>query len=260
MQDRQRIKTLGAVPWQPEIWPVVDALRQRLASEAAGVLHSLYVYGSVAAGTAVAGRSDLDLSLILRRQASVEDHALLEKIRQESAAATAVVTKIDFDIGCLSDVEAPETGMAWRFWLRHHCRCIWGVNLAEGIAPFAASRALALAVNGDFAQVLGGYSAALAGQPPGPEADRLIREAARKLLRATNILRHDSEEDWPASLEDHAVRIARKFPTLGGEVAYFLEQAQRPNAQAALFVARMQAFVTWMEQALQSPVEPARGD
>lgn len=224
--DRQGlIRVVGDLPFQEEYLPLLEDIRDLLSPAAFPLVHSVYVYGSVATGLAVPGRSDLDLSLILRGPPSERDSCCIEGVRRKIEAAHPVVSKVDFDIGLLDEVSSADARMAWRYWLKHHCRCIVGKNLAEGVPPFRPSRTLALAVNEDFEHVLGKYLNALAAAQSGAVADRLMREASRKLIRSTNVLRNEADPDWPETLEEHVARFQRLFPAHGGELQYFFEQA-----------------------------------
>lgn len=115
---------------------------------------------------------------------------MIEAVRLQVESAHTVVSKIDFDIGLLSEISSADPSMAWRYWLRHHCRCVAGEDLAEGILLFRPSRTLALAANGDFEQVLRKYRNALLSAQSQEAALRLIREASRKLIRSTNTNGH----------------------------------------------------------------------
>ncbi|WAP68733.1 hypothetical protein [Jiella pelagia] len=176
---------------------------------------------------------------------------MIEAVRRQVESAHTGVSKIDFDIGLLSEISSADPSMAWRYWLRHHCRCVAGEDLAEGILLFRPSRTLALAVNGDFEQVLRKYRNALLSAQSQEAALRLIREASRKLIRSTNVLRSEADLGWPESLEEYAVNFENLFPMHGDELNYFLEQAQKPEADPASFACRMQTFVGWMVGAVR---------
>ncbi len=113
------------------------------------------------------------------------------------ASALPEVTKIDIDPGQRAEVLAPQPPNAWAYWLKHECRCLWGDDLGARLAPFTPSRALAVAINGDWAQVLAGYATRIATAPTEGDRLRLQKEAARKWLRATNVLRPPEGGDWP---------------------------------------------------------------
>ena len=247
--DRQgRIGVVERSPFQNEYLPVLEDVRLKLGPQALPLIHSVYVYGSVAGGRAVVGRSDLDLSLVLNDPPSDRDRNAIEGIRTKLEAAHPIVTKVDFDIGLVQDVLSNE---AWRYWLKHHCRCIAGQDLAEDISLFHPSRALALAVNGDFTEVLQQYHDALTRPQTEAASRRLIREAARKLIRSTNVLRRDADRDWPDTLEEYLARFQRLYPAQGGELRYFYEQALTPDAAAESFAPRLQLFSGWLARTAQ---------
>ena len=246
--------TLPPAPGAP-LQPVFDALLQdvctSLPAHAGDFLHAIYLYGSVARGDATPGVSDLDLTLVLRQPPTPEQRAILETLRLALQARHATVLKIDFDIGHRAQVLAPENLHSWGYWLKHQCRCLWGEDLAPHFAPFAPSRAIALAVNGDFAGVLEGYAQRLdAAREPAVIA-RLQREASRKLIRSCNLLRQEGDTDWPASLDEHAAQLLRRHPAMRAQLAYFLAQARPGAAPASGFAAALRAFTHWLAQQQQ---------
>ncbi len=243
---RGLIAVVENAPFQNEYRPMLENVRLRLRPQIFPLIHSIYVYGSVASGRAISGCSDLDLSLVLRNPPSNRASIVIEEIRQEIEAAYPIASKVDFDIGVLQDILSAETGVAWRYWLKHHCRCIAGDDLAEGIPLFRPSRTLALAVNGDFEQVLQRYQSRLAIAQPEAVVRRLVKEAARKLIRSTNVLRKETDPDWPETLEEYLTRFQRLFPAHGDRLLYFYEQAFTPDAALEDFSRRLQAFSGWM--------------
>lgn len=103
------ITTLPARPVATPFAALVDAAREGLG--ATGLLHSLYLYGSVARHAGQPFRSDLDLCLMLRQPPSAA-------VRRQLAQRWPVVSKVD--LGWLGDLEGRQ-GLAWRYWLKHHC-------------------------------------------------------------------------------------------------------------------------------------------
>lgn len=230
---------------QEQYEPLLEAVRSRLDPKSFTLVHSVYVYGSVASGRAVAGRSDLDLSLVLRDPPSSVDSSLVEGIRQEIESTHPIVTKVDFDVGVLCDVLSTENGLAWQYWLKHHCRCIAGRDLAGDFPLFRPSRKLALAINGDFEKVLQRYQKLLSTEQPA-DFGRFIREASRKLIRSTNVLRSETGINWPETLEEHVTLLLRNYPERGDDMRYFLEQALKPDEDPKRFATRLGMFSEWM--------------
>ncbi|MBS7809772.1 nucleotidyltransferase domain-containing protein [Roseococcus pinisoli] len=247
------IPTLPDIAFQSEFRPLLNEARLRLAAEAGPLLHSLYVYGSVAEGRAVPYRSDLDLSLVVIRALSEAEAAKLDEIRAWLERAHPVATKVDFDIGTLDEVRSAEGKFSWGYWLKHHCQCLHGDDLRPEFSPFRPSREIAWAVNGNYRTVLSDYDARIRLAPTEEEAQRLQREAARKVIRSTNILRRDTDTDWPMTLEEHVARLTRRHPLMAAEAQFFLAQASLPAGPPSVFLTHLRRFVQWMSSESDPP-------
>ena len=232
--------------FRPAVDDVVAVLRERLGD----LIHSIYLYGSVARGAAVAGISDLDICLLLTRQADENEQRRLAAIKSDIARKHTVVSKIDFDIGTLNEARAPENSLSWGFWLKHHCRCLYGQDLSVLFGLYRPSRALAWAINRDVTEVLSEYATRLSRASQPWQQRPLQRAAARKLIRATNMLRKDSDTDWPRSLEEHVERFVARYPGREAAIAFFFAESQAPRATAEAFILQLNDFRRWLTQQL----------
>jgi hypothetical protein len=77
---------------------------------------------------------------------------------------------------------------------------------------------------------------------------KMRREAARKAIRSTKILRTETDASWPSSLDEHAERFQALFPEKADEIQYFLMHAQGATAEANDFVRRLTQFADWLDQ------------
>ncbi|WPN51604.1 nucleotidyltransferase domain-containing protein [Pseudomonas sp. P9_2] len=243
------ILTVADASIQSEFQPLLADICVTLSQPALG-LHGIYLYGSIARGESEAGVSDLDLSLILVEPPDAPVLEQLESARLALEQRHPQVTKIDFDIGHRAQVLAPENRNSWGFWLKHHCRCIWGEDLSLHFEPFRPSRSIALAVNGDFEQALTAYLVRI--EQAGTEHTRLglQREASRALIRATHTLRAQDAQSWPQTLEDYVGLFVQHYPNMRVQIAYFLFEARNPSAEGEAFTTRLRAFLSWMVSAL----------
>ena len=183
------IATSGEASFQAEFSDVMDDAVRQLAAVLGDVLHSIYVYGSVARGKAKVGRSDLDLCIIFYRPLQPVQERALASVRSGLEAAHPVVSKIDLDCGVLPEVMAAENLYSWGYWLKHHCRCVCGVDLTCRFPRFKPSRAIAVALNGDYPSVLLDYIERIQHMDDVNQRMRLQQSAAKKLIRATNLWR-----------------------------------------------------------------------
>lgn len=242
------IRTVGQAPIQLPFHTVVEYLRQAVRGTLADLVDSAYLYGSVARADALPRRSDLDVVLVLTNAPTAQDEGRIEAVRRAIEQQHAVVTKVDFDLGSLGEIQAPENFERWGFWLKHHCRCVSGPDRALAFPLFRPSRAIALAVNGDFRAVLTDYAGRIAAHAHTDPAIPLMRQAARKAIRAANVLRAEDSSYWPESISDHVQQFVTQFPGWSDEIRFLAEQQHQPRADPQDFALRLMRLVAWMEQ------------
>ena len=242
------IKVTPAIEIQPAFRPVIDDVVNRLTGQLGDLIHSIYLYGSVARGTAVAGVSDLDVCLLLHRRVDDSEVKDLRAIGNYAARRHRVVSKVDFDTGTLAEALCPDNLYSWGYWLKHHCRCLYGDDIGRRFLRFRPSRAIALAVNGDFVAVLEGYIAKLREEKSAAGGEQLRRSAARKLIRSTNILRTAADTDWPDSLEDYVQRFTTAWPSMADSLDYFYQQRRYSQGNREDFIANLRHFMMWLNE------------
>ncbi|WP_294901838.1 nucleotidyltransferase domain-containing protein [Tatumella sp. UBA2305] len=197
---------------QPVFTTTVADVVSRLKSQFPTLIHSLYVYGSVAQGKALPGRSDLDLTVIFTTQPDAAALQQLEALQVILESTHPEVSKIDFDCGVLVEVLKFENRLSWGYWLKHHCVCVYGDDLSLHFGLFRPSPAIALAVNGDFMAVIHRLASQIRETDDPARQRQWLRAAARKAIRATSILRGPEDTDWPDTLQQHAEKFMTRYP------------------------------------------------
>ncbi|GAB1440829.1 nucleotidyltransferase domain-containing protein [Providencia sp.] len=206
------IPILEYVPIQSEFQGVITETVSQLIQLFQTKLHSVYVYGSVAKGRAVPKQSDLDLCVILTCSMTSSENIKLAELQEYLAAQFHQVSKIDFDIGVYSDVFNEANLYSWGYWIKHHCRCIYGEDLTVQFMPFSPSKKITEAVNGDSVEVLNDYIQQITNCTHPNKLKLLQRAASRKLIRSTDILRLENDPDWPESIEDYVQKYTHRYP------------------------------------------------
>lgn len=86
---------------QPEFTHLIETTLQSLQSlqsSLSGTLHSVYLYGSIAKGSAIPFLSDLDLSLVFNEPINDADTKYLAQLSLDLQLQFPIVSKIDFDL------------------------------------------------------------------------------------------------------------------------------------------------------------------
>ncbi|MFC0710050.1 hypothetical protein [Azorhizophilus paspali] len=106
-------------------------------------------------------------------------------------------------------------------------------------------------MNGDFPVVLAKYAGRIEAASSPVEIKRLQREAARKLLRSTNVLRSEEDLLWPITLEDHAQAFIERYPGMEMPIQFFLNQAYDPTASSETYLTELRSMNQWMSQQIR---------
>lgn len=92
----------------------------------------------------------------------------------------------------------------------------------------------------------GGDRYALLGAATPTQSLRLQREASRKLIRSTQVLRSEQDLMWPQTLDEHVELFIQHFPCMCMQICFFLSQARSPDAKSKEFIAQLRSFLIWM--------------
>lgn len=98
---------------QPEFSHLIETALQSLQTSLAGKLHSVYLYGSVAKGSAIPFLSDLDLSLVFNEPIRSEEAKYLAQLTLDLQLQFPIVSKIDFGPGHVEEILNPREKYRW---------------------------------------------------------------------------------------------------------------------------------------------------
>lgn len=215
-----------------EFAPVVDAARGRIG-EAFGRtrLHSAYLYGSVPRGTAVPGRSDLDLLLALRGGPSAADRAdaaALEAALDADFAQVNGVGVLLFDVDTLlSELERYDLG----WMLACLCTPLLGDDLAEQLPRYRPSPLLARETNGDLGPALTRWRGLVAtAAATDGQRRKLNRAVARRIVRTGFTLVMPRWNGWTSDLAESAEVFGRYYPEWAARMRLAAGIAVAPTA------------------------------
>ncbi len=207
----------GRVPADFE--PVLRSLLELLERPASSDRVSLYLYGSVATGQAVPGRSDVDVFTVGLPPA---------RRRQVSGLLTARYADrcrgVEVGGGEPQDW-AGDSDQAYgnRVFLRHYCVHLSGPDLRAGLPRYPADARAARGFNGDLARHAERWRAALRS---GGEASGLGRRMARKTLLALAGVVSVHDRTWTTDRGWAAQRWGEVVPAMAADLAELLTGAE----------------------------------
>ncbi len=184
---------------------------------------SVYVYGSVATGTARSPQSDVDLltvGLPSERAASIGQALSTEFSDLCRGVEIAAAMEDDFR---RDDDEA----YGGRVFLHHYCVRLAGPEIDRATSPFPGDRRAARGFNGDIGRHLVRWRRGLADTDP----EHLGRVVARKTLLAVGGLVSVHDEAWTTDRSEAVRRWSQVHPHLADGLGELLDwSAQRSNA------------------------------
>lgn len=186
--------------------PVIDEVIVLLKKQFGEVLHSIYVYGSIGRGTAVARKSDLDVTVIVREPVQVDD---LKKETQDLLERHPEIIKVDYDIGILEEVLSPENLDEWGFWIRHVCLCMEGFDLSDQFPDMKPNERISRALNRDLSVQLRIADEKLdAGEMTQAEKRSLVKRMIRGAYLNINV----KDQSFVSTIEDSLFILRLYFP------------------------------------------------
>ncbi|CAK3957377.1 nucleotidyltransferase domain-containing protein [Vibrio crassostreae] len=198
----------------PEFQGVVNAFIDSLLSELPEQIYGIYLYGSVPRGTAIVGRSDLDVSIVLTTPIGPKERRVFKHLSDTIPEAYPQVSKLDIDPGFLRDVLQPTEKYHWHFWLKHCCCCIWGKDLSIELPLYKPSIEIAQALNGDLPTFLEQMSLSFKTMADGD----IAKVIGKKLVRAAYYFVAEKDGSWHTDLSQCASVAKRYYPNQSDDI------------------------------------------
>ena len=175
------------------------------------LLHSIYVYGSVARGNAKIGKSDLDILAIFNRDLDSCQHLAVKKLGDAlSQKYLSLVRDIGIAKTTLNYCLDPENYYEQAF-LRELCVCVDGEDLSDQFGPYKLTKDIAISFNGDIAEVSERYLQKIKVATE-TEFHPTIQGFARKLIRTFYSMVMARSQIWSTKLEEQAEIFLQYFP------------------------------------------------
>jgi len=182
-----------------------------------GIVHSAYVYGSVARGNAVHGKSDLDLLLIFTRKLEPEErtklNTTLESLSKNYSALVREVGVADCTIDAMLN---PANEYGWGAYLKILCVCVDGDDVTKQLPRFKLTSEIAIGFNGDISSSIDAAIQKLKHAGSNEEVGKIASTLARKLIRTCYSMVMTRAQLWTTKLDEQAKYFVEFFPNKSG--------------------------------------------
>ncbi|UYZ22502.1 nucleotidyltransferase domain-containing protein [Mesobacillus jeotgali] len=193
--------------YMPCIRQSVNSLKNLVPEQ----LHSVYVYGSVARGEAIALKSDLDLIALFDGKISAYNIAEIKNLAQElSQKYRSMVRDVGIAVAYYDYTVDPSNYYENAF-LKELCVCVYGEDLGKRFGPYKLTSEIAIRFNGDICENLNRTLNKC--KTASNEEFKIISQGfARKLIRTFYSMVMVRSQIWTTRLHEQSEVFIHHFP------------------------------------------------
>lgn len=233
----------------PEYRSVIDASIAALKTALPDNVHSIYVYGSVARGNAVHGKSDLDLLVIFKRKLTPQEQDTLKALQESlSSQYKTLVREVGIaDATCTYDeMVDPANRYGWGAYLKVLCVCVDGEDLTKRFEKFKISPDIAIGFNGDTGKAIQNAIEKITNAKADEEAAKAAAIIARKLIRTCYSMVMTRAQVWTTKLSEQAELFLRYFPEKRGLIRILQSWIDTPPTNREDILKVLQGDCRWV--------------
>ncbi|WEM41045.1 nucleotidyltransferase domain-containing protein [Photobacterium sp. DA100] len=223
--------------FQPEFAKIIDQLVFQLSRSITAV-HSVYVAGSVVRKQAVAGRSDLNVTLVVAEPLTVSEHAIRSSIASRVEQQWPQITAVQLTVLTKDEVLDISTIFKWGFWLKHCCVCVFGDDLSSRFGCFEPSWEIGRSMNDDLPLQLDEYRRKIMATRVVSHYLSFCRDVAKKMIWSCYSLVFHRSGKLALSLEQAAELFLSFYPQHGVAIErlFLLVSGTQVPKKAVLFM------------------------
>lgn len=231
----------------PEFNALTDAAASRIPDVLGAEFAGLYLYGSIAAGRAVAGRSGLDLFVVLQAE---PDENVLEQLRavarELEVEFSGLVRAVSIDSTWLDEVFNGARRLAQQVFLRHMCVCIAGDDIRSELPRFAPTTEVCSSLNGDAPEVLDALWRDFDRTHGENERRRIGGKIARKILYTAMSCIAAETGEWATGRADMASYLTLFYPEITSDVEFLLHACEERELVLVGSLRRLKTLSDWI--------------
>ncbi len=234
---------------------VLESIVSTVLGAVDGVV-AIYLYGSVATGTARQPQSDVDLFVVTRDSGSrdavaavaVELSRRYRHFAREVGIAHATMAGLFGD-----DLDA----LGGRCFIKHYCLPLYGDDIRARLPRCRPSAAIAWAFNHNVGTAIDEARLRLDAADGGNDVEQVCRRIARKVMLAAASLTSVVTSSWTTDRRCAAAAIAERYPEWAEQAAMALDWGSDPTDDPIVVRAFLDGFAAWIAQQLHDNAAPA---
>ena len=231
----------------PEYKGLIAASIAALKSALPNLIHSIYVYGSVARGDAVGEKSDMDLLVISSQKLTETERSTLNTMLADlSALYGSLVREVGVADCTYDEVLDTKNTYGWGAYLKILCVCVNGEDLTKRFGNFKLSSEIAIGFNGDIDTALQSALRKIKDAETDEEAGKIAATCARKLIRTCYSLVMTRAQVWTTKLSEQADVFIQYFPEKRAFVRTLQDWVVQPPHNRNDVVAILEGEGSWV--------------
>lgn len=208
-------------------------------------LHSIYIYGSVARGDAIPGKSDLDLLILFKnkllKNGRTELHYLQQKLSRKYINVIREVGIATAEYDYVMDAD----NYYEQAFIKKICTCLYGEDIRVHFGPYKLTAEIPISFNGDIEMSLKRNLDKL--KNPDADAFKIITQNfSRKLIRTYYSMVMVRSQIWTTRLGEQAIVVKRYFKDKEKVIEILLRWIESPPVDYETVYELFEAEGQWL--------------
>ncbi|MDV2581802.1 nucleotidyltransferase domain-containing protein [Alkalibacillus haloalkaliphilus] len=223
----------------------INSLDSKLGSH----IHSIYLYGSVVAGRAIVGKSDLDVLVVFKFQPDEQISKQIDELSQElSQTFKDKLREVGLAYTYLEEIHEGPESLGLKVFLKHLCVCLYGSDLSVDYPCYKPTKRVAAALNGDAPDVLNRLWKKYGEGQTALEKARIQRSIARKVIRTGSCFASAKEGVWATDREDMAQLFMNCYPNKAEQIEIALFATDESNKISSKQLEKIKLLSDWVSE------------
>ncbi len=240
---------------KPIFRPVVKYVLDTIIKQFDSQLDGVYLYGSVATGKAIKGKSDLDILLVFKHgpsKAITDNINKLEKLL--SKKYSTLLRGVGLATTSVQEIMSPKEKYGFLCYIKHLCVCIHGNDLTKKVSKYKPTKAVAKGFNGDIAKKLGSSKAKLQKSTKKQEIANQSQEIGKKIIRSGFSLVMPRAKSWTTNLQKSVDTFIHYYPDKAEDMIKVLEWTKGGHSHKKAVINSIETFGKWLSKEFESKI------